>query len=265
MDLAVTDLVTEMVGGAVKALSRLITLVENDSPEVPSIMEMIAPRLGRGYCVGITGAPGVGKSTLTDQLVGAARAKGLTVGIVAADPSSPLHGGAVLGDRIRMEQHFLDKQVFIRSMATRGHYGGLPRSTGNVVKLLDAFGKDLIIVETVGVGQTELAISTVTDTIVLVLSPDSGDTIQFMKAGIIEIADVIVVNKADHGNAEGIVFELKALLRLSAESFRREPAILTTEALNKVGIDELYQELEKCRQIRKAGKDSQRMGNWREP
>jgi len=243
----IVGLVNGMVAGSEGCLSKLITLVEDDSPEVPEIMKMIYPHLGRAYCVGITGAPGVGKSTLADRLTAIARGKGLSVGIVAADPSSALHGGAVLGDRIRMQQHFLDNRVFIRSMATRGSQGGLPASISNITKLLDAFGKDIIIVETVGVGQTEMGIAKVADTVVLVLSPDAGDSIQFMKAGLIEIADVIVVNKADHGYAENLVDELKAVLLFSPSNAKHHTVVLPTQAINNVGIEELYKELENRR------------------
>jgi LAO/AO transport system kinase len=250
----VADLVSGMLAGSQSSLAKLITLMESYSSDVPKIMEMISPHLEKAYCVGITGAAGVGKSTLASALATTARDKGLSVGIVAADPSSALHGGAVLGDRVRMQQHFLDSQVFIRSMATHGSQGGLPRCIGNVTKLLDAFGKDIIIVETIGVGQTETNITEVADTIVLVLSPEFGDSIQFMKAGLIEIADVIVVNKADHGYAENLVSELKTLLSLSPNSAKHGTAVLTTQAINNVGIEELYQELENRRRILKAAR-----------
>lgn len=239
------DLVAGMLAGSQSSLARLITLIESDSLDISGIMTRIAPHLGRAYRIGITGAAGVGKSTLASALAVIARNKGLSVGIVATDPSSVIHGGAVLGDRIRMQQHFLNGEVFMRSMATRGSHSGLSKHVGNVTKLLDAFGKDIIIVETIGVGQTETGITEVADTIVLVLSPESGDSIQFMKAGLMEIADVIVVNKADHGHAGNLVSELTALLSLRASGDRLNPVVLTTQAINNIGIEELYQELEK--------------------
>ena len=259
MNANITDLVAGMLAGSQNCLARVITLVESDSSDTPEIMEMIHPYLGKAYCVGITGAPGVGKSTLVSALVGVARGKGLSVGIVSADPSSALHGGAVLGDRIRMQRHFLDNQVFIRSVATRGSQGGLPRCVSQVTKLLDAFGKDIVIVETVGVGQTDIGIREVADTVVLVLSPESGDSIQFMKAGLIEIADVVIVNKADRAYVENLVSELEALLLLSPNSTEHQTPVLTTQAINNMGIEELYQELENQRRVLKAARLSLRI------
>jgi LAO/AO transport system kinase len=241
------ELVGEMFGGDVLSLARLITRVERDDADVPQIMRSISTHLGKAYCIGITGPPGAGKSTLVDRLTAVMRQQGLTVGIIAADPTSPFTGGAVLGDRIRMQQHYLDEGVFIRSMATRGSHGGLPRTTGGVIKLLNAFGKDFILVETVGVGQTELDIMENADTTVVVLVPEAGDTIQTMKAGLFEIADIFVVNKADRPGADNIVAELRMMVQLrSNESWWQVP-VIATQAINNVGIDELYGQIEKHR------------------
>jgi len=239
------ELVENMLCGAEQSLSRLITLVEMDAPDVPQIMKMILPRTGKAYCIGITGPPGSGKSTLVDKLTAIARGKGLSVGIIAVDPTSPFSGGAVLGDRIRMQQHYLDKGVFIRSMATRGSLGGLPRAAQAVMKLLDAFGKDLIMVETVGVGQTELDIMKMVDTTVVVLFPGGGDAIQTMKAGLMEIANIFVVNKADRQGADQLVTELEAMLMLNPKNSYWQVPVLTTQAINNVGIEELYCEIER--------------------
>ncbi|MDP6783417.1 MAG: methylmalonyl Co-A mutase-associated GTPase MeaB, partial [Dehalococcoidia bacterium] len=208
------DLVERMLAGGQQPLARLITLVERESTEVPQIMKLIQPHLGKAHIIGITGPPGAGKSTMVDKLTAQIRKRGATVGIVAVDPTSPFSGGAVLGDRIRMQQHYLDEGVFIRSMATRGSHGGLPHTTRGVVKLMDAFGKDFILVETVGVGQTELDIMEAADSVVVVLVPEAGDTIQTLKAGLLEIADIFVVNKADREGANYMVTELMAMLRL---------------------------------------------------
>jgi LAO/AO transport system kinase len=245
----VMELVENMLCGGEQSLSRLITLVETDSPEVPQIMKMILPRTGRAYSIGITGPPGSGKSTLVDKLTAIARCKGLSVGIIAVDPTSPFSGGAVLGDRIRMQQHYLDEGVFIRSMATRGCLGGLPRAARAVIKLLDAFGKDLIIVETVGVGQTELDIMKMVDTTVVVLFPGGGDAIQTMKAGLMEIANIFVVNKADRPGADQLVMELEAMLSLNPKNSYWQVPVLATQAVNNVGIEELYQEIERHRSV----------------
>lgn len=242
------DLIDGMLRGDVLSLAKLITRVERDGADVPQIMKAIHPHLGKAYCVGITGPPGAGKSTVVDRLTAVMRQRGLTVGIIAADPTSPFSGGAVLGDRIRMQQHYLDEGVFIRSMATRGSHGGLPRTTGGVIKLLSAFGKDFILVETVGVGQTELDIMENVDTIVVVLVPEAGDTIQTMKAGLFEIADIFVVNKADRPGADNLVAELQTMLHLRSEETWWQVPVLATEAINNVGIEELYRQIEKHRQ-----------------
>ncbi|MCL0075669.1 methylmalonyl Co-A mutase-associated GTPase MeaB [Dehalococcoidia bacterium] len=239
------ELVERMLSGALQPLSRLISLVERGYPAVTEIMKDIYPRLGRAYSIGITGPPGGGKSTLVDRLTAVARSKGLSVGIIAVDPTSPFSGGAVLGDRIRMQQHYLDPAVFIRSMATRGSRGGLPTTTRNVMQLLDAFGKDIIFVETVGVGQTELDIMETVDTTLVALVPEAGDAIQTMKAGLMEIADIFVVNKADRPGADRLAVELESMLMLSPRMNQWQPPILATQAINEVGIEALYREVER--------------------
>jgi LAO/AO transport system kinase len=181
-----------------------------------------------------------------DKLTKMARGKGLAVGIIAVDPSSPISGGAVLGDRIRMQQHYLDEGVFIRSMASRGSYGGLSRAVAPTVQILDAFGEDIIIIETIGVGQTELGIREVAHVVVLVLVPGYGDSIQLMKAGLLEVADIIVVNKADQGDAERLANELRTTLLPSTRGLER--TIVTTQAINNIGIEELYRQIDKRRE-----------------
>lgn len=243
-----TELVDRMLAGEQQSLARLITIVEREASEVPEIMKAIYPRTGKAFCIGVTGPPGGGKSTLVDKLTAVARKKGLLVGIVAVDPTSPFSGGAVLGDRIRMQQHYLDEGVFIRSMATRGSLGGLPKTVRNVVKLLDAFGKDVILVETVGVGQTELDVMETADSVVVVLVPEAGDAIQTMKAGLLEIADVFAVNKADREGADYLVAELEAMLSQSPKQKWWQAPVVATQAVNDIGTDVLYQHLERHRQ-----------------
>ena len=235
------ELVEKMLTGDQRALARLVSAVEGESTDVPEIMQRITPTLGRAYCVGITGPPGAGKSTITDRLTAHARQQGKTVGIIAVDPTSPFSGGAILGDRIRMQQHYLDAGVYIRSMASRGHHGGLSRAAKGVVKLLDAFGKSLIIVETVGVGQTELDIVAAADTTVLILVPESGDAIQTIKAGIMEIADLFVINKADRDGAERLQRDLQMMLHVRHASDGWCPPVLSTQAHQDIGIGELYE------------------------
>jgi LAO/AO transport system kinase len=242
-----------MLDGDRLALARLITRVENRAPEVPGIMRAIHERTGRAYVLGITGPPGAGKSTLVDRVTSRLRAQGLAVGVIAVDPSSPFTGGAVLGDRIRMQTHTLDPDVFIRSMATRGSLGGLARATGDVIKLMDAFGFPWIIIETVGVGQTELDIIRQVDTTVVALVPESGDSIQAMKAGLMEVADVFVVNKADRDGAHALMAELRFSVHLHYTSgggpkdVDWEVPILAAQAANDVGIDELLAQVQRHR------------------
>ena len=218
-------LLADFDGGRKAALARVVSVVENHRPGFDRILATLHPRLGRGRRIGITGPPGAGKSTLTTALVRAYRAAGLTVGVVAVDPTSPFTGGALLGDRIRMESVALDPGVFIRSMATRGSLGGLAAATREVADVLDAFGTDRILIETVGVGQSELDIARTADTSVVLLVPESGDSIQTLKAGLMEIADVFVVNKADRPGADRLRHELELMLGLrTGQALQHVPA-----------------------------------------
>ena len=248
-----TDLVRRMLDGDRLALARLITRVENRASDVPEIMRAVHARTGRAYVLGITGPPGAGKSTLVDRVTARLRAEKQPVGVIAVDPSSPFTGGAVLGDRIRMQTHTLDPDVFIRSMATRGSLGGLARATGDVIKLMDAFGFPWIIVETVGVGQTELDIIRQVDTTVVALVPESGDSIQAMKAGLMEVADVFVVNKADRDGAHALMAELRFSVHLhytsggAPKDVDWEVPVLAAQAANDVGMDELLGQVKRHR------------------
>ncbi|MHB1419563.1 MAG: methylmalonyl Co-A mutase-associated GTPase MeaB, partial [Bacillota bacterium] len=240
------NIVNELLAGNKRALAKAISLVENDSPDKKEVMSQLYPRTGNSYVIGITGSPGAGKSSLVDKLTGYARKLGLTVGIIAVDPTSPFSGGALLGDRIRMQDHALDEGVFIRSMGTRGSLGGLARATKEAIKVLDAYGRDLVLVETVGVGQSELDIMNAADTTVVVLTPGAGDVIQTMKAGIMEIADVFVVNKADMDGAHKLVADVEGMLDLAGHREWRPPVVQAI-AIKDKGIDEIYAAISKHR------------------
>jgi len=236
------NLVKEILKGNPRAIARAISLAENDSQPFQEIIKKIFPYSGRSTVIGITGAPGSGKSTLVDQMIPLLRKKGNKVGIVAVDPSSPFSGGAILGDRIRMMRHSTDPGVFIRSMATRGQLGGLAKATGDAITILEAGGKDSILIETVGVGQDEVEIVKLADIIVVVLFPGSGDDIQIFKAGIMEIADIFVINKADSPEADRIERQLKAVLELGYKNQKPIPVIKTVATEGR-GVERLMSEI----------------------
>ncbi|OGL38828.1 MAG: GTPase [Candidatus Schekmanbacteria bacterium GWA2_38_11] len=238
------NLVEEALKGNYRAIARIITMIENDSPEGIAMMKELHLHTGKAYVIGITGAPGVGKSTLVDKIIEYLRNEKKKVGVVAVDPSSPFSGGAILADRIRMQHHFLDEGVFIRSMATRGSFGGLSRTTKDAVKVLDASGFDFIIIETVGVGQDEVDVVKFSKTTLVAFAPGLGDEVQAMKAGIMEIGDIFVINKADREDADKTEMDINAMLGLNPKKNGWVPIVVKTVATTGEGIKELMKQID---------------------
>ncbi|MCY7304285.1 MAG: methylmalonyl Co-A mutase-associated GTPase MeaB [Thermoleophilia bacterium] len=237
-----TELVAGVRAGDHRALARAITLVENRDPGASAVVSELYPQTGTAFSVGITGPPGVGKSSLIAALVRHVRSLGLTVGVISVDPSSPFTQGALLGDRIRLVDHFLDPGVFIRSMGTRGHLGGLAEATLQTLLLLDAAGRDVIFLETVGTGQSEVEVMGIADEVLLVLMPGSGDSVQALKAGIMEIPDVIAINKMDQPGTKALLNDIRTVMALSPDA-ERQPALVLTEAIRGEGVDALWETL----------------------
>jgi LAO/AO transport system kinase len=241
-------LVEDLLQGKRRAAGRVISLIEDDDGSVPDIMRALYPHTGRAYLVGLTGPPGAGKSTVVDELIRVVREAGKSVAVVAVDPNSPFSGGAILGDRIRMMRHAVDEGVFIRSMGARGHLGGLSLAAGNAARVLDAMGFDLILLETVGVGQSELEVAELADTTVVIMPPGLGDSVQVIKAGIMEIADIFVVNKADQPQADKVVVDIRDLLRMELAPRPWTPPIVRTIATQNQGLEDLWMRIQQHRQ-----------------
>jgi LAO/AO transport system kinase len=248
------ELAARVVAGDRRAVARAISLVEDGSRDLPALSQGLYPQTGRAYTVGLTGSPGVGKSSLAARLVEACRSRDRTVAVLAIDPTSPFTGGALLGDRLRMQAHATDPGVFIRSMATRGHLGGMALAAPEAIRILDASGKDLILVETVGVGQAEVAVATATDTTLVVVAPGWGDAVQVAKAGILEIADVFVVNKSDREGVEEAARDLRNMLRMGPKR-EWEPPVVRASSATGEGIDDLWEAIERHRNHQEASGD----------
>lgn len=255
MTTALENWAAQIRAGDVRAISRAVSAIENRTSEAESLLKELFPHTGRACRVGVTGAPGTGKSTLVDKLAAHYRSEKKSVGIIAVDPSSPFTGGAILGDRIRMQGHAADEGIFIRSMATRGYLGGLAQATGDATLLLDAAGKDMILVETVGVGQGEIEIVRLADCTLVVLVPGMGDDVQSLKAGLMEIADIFVINKSDREGAERFEEQLRAILQLVPERDGWKPPIVRTVATENKGVEELARQIALFREHFNQAKD----------
>ncbi len=249
----VRQLVNGVLKGDRRSIAKTITLIENNLPEAQKVISLLYPHTGKAHIIGVTGSTGAGKSTLIEKLIKELRRNGKTVGVVAVDPTSPFTGGAFLGDRVRMQDLSTDEGVFIRSMATRGSLGGLAKATKDAVKVLDASDKDVLIVETVGAGQTEVDIIKVAHTVVVVLAPGFGDDIQAIKAGIMEIGDIFVINKADRENADRAVIDVEAMLEMNQKKREWEPPVVKTTAITGEGIPELVERIDQHRSYLKSG------------
>ncbi len=266
MAVAVDNWAEQIRAGDVRAISRAITAIENQDPQAAEILRQLFPLTGQAYLVGVTGAPGTGKSTLVDRLAAHYRSRKQTVGIIAVDPTSPFTGGAILGDRIRMQGHASDSGIYIRSMATRGFLGGLARTTGDVALLLDAAGKQVVLIETVGVGQDEVDIVRLADCTVVVLVPGFGDDVQNMKAGLMEIGDIFVLNKCDREGADRLEQQLRAMLQLASARDAWRPAVVRTVATENIGVDALADAIADFRKQFQASqeREAKKIAHWKQ-
>ncbi len=266
MTIAVDNWIEQIRAGDIRAISRAVSAIENRDREAEEILRHLFPFTGNAYRIGVTGAPGTGKSTLVDRLAGLYRGERKTVGVIAVDPSSPFTGGAILGDRVRMQSHATDDGIFIRSMATRGYLGGLAQATGDTALLLDAAGKQIVMIETVGVGQGEIEIVRLADCTLVVLMPGMGDDVQNLKAGLMEIGDIFVLNKSDREGADRFDQQLRAILQLVPERNGWKPPVVRTIASENKGIDELARQIARFRAHfeRLQDRPAREIAHWKE-